>query len=193
MPVGAMDDSQHDITQALLEAYDGDEVAAERLWAMVYPELQRLAHRELRAEDRGRTLDTNALVHDAYFKLVDQTRCSWRNRKHFFALACKAMRRILVDHARYRNAQKRQAQKHRVTLDEAVVMAEVRSERLLALDEALAQLEEMDERLAQVVECRFFGGLSVVETAELLEVSTRTVERDWQRAQIHLYKALRED
>ena len=193
MPVGAMDVPQHDITQALLEAYGGDKAAAERLWAMVYPELQRMAHRELRAEDRGQTLDTNALVHDAYLKLVDQTRCSWRNRKQFFALACRAMRRILVDHARYRNAQKRQAQKHQVTLDEAVVMAEVRSEKLLALDEALSQLSKMDERLGQVVECRFFGGLSVEETAEILDVSTRTVERDWQRVQIHLYKALRDD
>ena len=103
------------------------------------------------------------------------------------------MRRILADHARYRNAQKRQAQKHPVTLDEAVVMAEVRSEKLLALDEALSQLSKMDERLGHVVECRFFGGLSVEETAEILDVSTRTVERDWQRAQIHLYKALRDD
>jgi len=188
-----MDHPQHDITQALLDAYSGDKAAEDRLWAMVYAEVREMAHRELRGEGRGQTLNTTALVHEAYLKLVDQTRCTWRDRAQFFALACRVMRRILVDHARHRNAQKRQAQKHPVTLDEAVVMAEARGEDLVALDEAVTRLSKMDERLGQVVECRFFGGLSVEETAEVLGVSTRTVERDWKRAQIHLYRALRND
>jgi len=182
---------QHDITQALLEAYGGDKAAEERLWAMVYAELREMAHRELLGEQRGQTLSTTALVHEAYFKLVDQTRCTWHNRAQFFALACRAMRRILVDHARRRNAHKRKAQKHPVPLEEAVVMAASRGEDLIALDEALTRLSQMDGRLGQVVECRFFGDLSVEETAEVLGVSTRTVERDWKRAQTHLYQALR--
>ena len=189
-----MDDpQQHDVTQALLDAYDGDKVAEDRLWAIVYPRMREIAHRELLGERRGQTLNTTALVHEAYLKLVDQTRCTWRNRAQFFALACRAMRRILVDHARHRNAQRRQAQKDPVPLEAAVAIAETRSEDLLALDEALTRLAAMNERLGKVVECRFFGGLSVEETAEVLGVSTRTVERDWKRAQAHLYRALHND
>ncbi len=187
-----MDDpQQHDVTQALLDAYDGDKDAEDRLWALVYPLMRQIAHRELVGERRGQTLNTTALVHDAYLKLADQTRCTWRNRAQFFALACRAMRRILIDHARYRNAQRRQGQQHQVTLEDSALMAERRSEALVALDEALEQLAEVDARLVQVVECRFFVGLTGEETAEVLGVSTRTVERDWKRAQAHLYQALR--
>lgn len=184
---------QHEITQVLLNAYNGDDAAEEQLWTMVYPAMREIAHRHLFGEDRGQTLSTTALVHEAYLKLVDQTRCTWQNRAQFFALACRAMRRILVDHARHRNAQKRQAQKNQVPLDEAAAMAASRSEDLIALDEALTRLSEIDERLGKVVECRFFGGLSVEETARVLGISARTVARDWKRAQTHLYQALRPD
>ena len=180
-----------EITQVLLEAYGGDSDAEDRLWGLVYPEMRAIAHRELYGEKRGQVFSTTALVHEAYLKLIDQTRCTWRNRAHFYAVACMAMRRILVDHARQRSAQKRQAHQNQVPLEEAVVMAESRSEALVALDEALTALAQRDARLGKVVECRFFGGLSNEETAEVLGVSTRTVERAWKRAQAHLYRALR--
>ena len=185
--------AQQNVTQILLDAYDGDPAAADRLWAAIYPELRQMAHRELFGERRGQTLHTTALVHEAYLKLIDQRRCTWQNRAQFFALACKTMRRILVDHARHRNAQKRQGRKNQVALEDAAVMATARSEELLALDEALTRLAQRDERLADIVECRFFGGLSVEETAEVLGISVRTVARDWKRAQTHLYRALRPD
>ncbi len=187
------DAEQHDITQVLLDAYGGDPNAADRLWGLVYTQMREIAHRELFGEQRGQTLSTTALVHEAYLKLVDQKRCTWQNRAQFFALACRAMRRILVDHARHRDAQKRLTQKNQVPLDKAVAMAEERSENLIALDEALTQLAARDERLGRLVECRFFGGLSVEETAEVLGISARTVARDWNRAQVHLYRALRSD
>ena len=185
--------AQQNVTQILLDAYDGDPAAADRLWAAIYPELRQMAHRELFGERRGQTLHTTALVHEAYLKLIDQRRCTWQNRAQFFALACKTMRRILVDHARHRNAQKRQGRKNQVALEDAAVMATARSEELLALDEALTRLAQRDERLADIVECRFFGGLSVEETAEVLGISVRTVARDWKRAQTHLYRASRPD
>ncbi len=188
-----MPGSDHDITQVLLDAYGGDKAAQEHLWAVVYPALREMAHRELIGERRGQTLTTTALVHEAYLKLVDQTRITWQNRAQFFALACRAMRRILVDHARRRKAQKRQAQQNQVPLEEAAVMAESRSEELVALDEALTRLARRDERLGQIVEYRFFGGFSVDEIAEILGVSARTISRDWKRAQTHLYRALRPD
>ncbi len=186
-----MEAQEHEITQILLDAYDGDEDAANKLWEMVYRELQQIAHRELRRERPDHTLSTTALVHEAYLKLVDHTRITWRNRAHFFALACRAMRRILVNYARDRNVQKRQTQKHKVPLDEAMLMAEERSEELVALDEALTRLAARDERLGQVVECRYFGGFTTKETAEVMGISTRTVERDWERARAYLYKTLR--
>ncbi len=186
-----METQEQEITQILLDAYDGDEDAANQLWDAVYQELQRIAHRELRGERPGHTLNTTALVHEAYLKLVDHTRITWRNRAHFFSLACRAMRRILVNYARDRNRQKRRTQKHKVPLDEAMVMAEERGEELVALDEALTWLAARDERLGQIVECRYFGGLTTRETAEVIGTSTRTVERDWERARAYLYKTLR--
>ena len=186
-----MQTQEYEITQLLLDAYDGDEDAANRLWKIVYRELQQIAHRELRGERPGHTLNTTALVHEVYLKLVDHTRITWRNRAHFFSLACRAMRRILVNYARDRNVQKRRTQKHKVPLDEAMLMAEERSEELVVLDEALTRLAARDERLGQVVECRYFGGLTTKETAEVMGTSTRTVERNWERARAYLYKTLR--
>ena len=186
-----MEARKHDITQALLDA-DGRDgaAAADRLWALVYEELRWIAHHQMREQRRGHTLSTTALVHEAYLKLVDQTRVTLRNRAQFFALCAKAMRNILVDYARRRNAQKRRGRKHRVPLEEAMHLASSHGEALLALDEALTWLEQVNERLAQVVELRFFAGLSIEETAEALEVSTRTVERDWGRAKAYLYERL---
>ncbi len=181
------------ITQALIEAYQGDNDAEERLWAMVYDALRQIAHRELQGMRKDHTLSTTALVHEVYLKLVDQTQITWRNRAHFYGLACRAMRNILVDYARRRNAQKRQGQKQVIALDQAVIMAEDRSEELIALDQALEHLAKRDPQLAQVVECRFFGGLTTKETAEVLEVSPRTVERLWNRAKTYLYLALHDE
>lgn len=178
------------ITRLLIAAGEGDAGAADRLWPLIYEELQRIAHRELYGERRGQTLSTTALVHEVYFKLIDVDQVAWRDRAHFFALACRAMRQILVDRARYRQAQKRAGRQHQVTLGTAVQMAEDAGPDLLALDDALTRLATHNERLAQVVEYRFFGGLTVDETATLLDVSPRTVERDWRRAKAYLYRLL---
>ena len=188
-----MPNPQTAITEALIEAYRGDAAAEERLWAMVYDALRQIAHRELQGMRKDHTLTPTALVHEVYLKLVDQTQVTWRNRAHFYGLACRAMRNILVDYARRRNAQKRRGQKQHVALDQAIVMAEDRSEALIALDQALEELANRDAKLAQVVECRFFGGLTTKETAEVLEVSVRTTERLWNRAKTYLYLALRDD
>ncbi len=185
--------AHHEITQALLDAYHGDEAAASRLWAMVYQELQKIAHRELLDERANHTLNTTGLVHEAYVKLVDHTRITWQNRAHFYALACRAMRRILVDYARRRGAQKRGGHDSPLPLEEAMALAEGQSEELVALDEALERLSEKDPLLAQVVECRYFGGLTMEETAEAMGVSTRTVNRLWTRAKTYLLRALRQD
>lgn len=185
-----METGTHQVTQCLRDARAGDEAAAQRLWGIVYEELRRIAHRELLRERRGHTLSTTALVHEAYLKLIDQQQVVWQDRSHFFALSCTAMRRILVDYARRRNAQKRAAGKDHVPLDEALAVADTRAQELVALDEALEQLSAFDTRLERVVECRFFGGLSVEETAEVMKSSVRTVERDWRRAKIYLLHAL---
>ncbi|NNF57332.1 MAG: sigma-70 family RNA polymerase sigma factor [Rhodothermaceae bacterium] len=183
----------HDITGVLHDAASGNDAATERLWPLVYEELHRIAQRELGGERPGHTLSPTGLVHEAYFKLVDPARVAWRSRTHFYAVSCKAMRQILVDHARRRNAEKRQTRRRQVTLDEALAVAATDAEGLLAVDEALNHLEAFNERLGRVVECRFFGGLSVQETAEVLGSSVRTVERDWRRAKAYLYRLLHDD
>ena len=160
----------------------------DRLFSLVYEELRRLAHAQLRRERPGHTLGTTGLVHETYVRLVDQTRVEWRDRAHFFGAAAWAMRRILVDYAR-RNRRRttRRRRATRFTLDEDVPAAE-RGEMLLALDEALERLGGVDRRLSQVVECRYFGGLTEEETAEVLGVTRRTVQRDWAKARgwLHL-------
>jgi len=186
-------DESHEITIALERAYAGDTHAREELWRLVYDRLSALAHARLLSERSDHTMSTADLVNEAYLRLVDHTRISWKNRSHFYALACKAMRRILVDHARKRNAEKRRAAAEAVSLEVEVPVTEMRSERLLALDEALTTLSGHDERLGQVVECRFFGGMTIEETAEILDVSTKTVERDWIRAKTYLFDALGPD
>ena len=188
-----MDAQPRSVTQALVAARAGDEAAVRRLWAMVYGELRGIAHRELLGERRGQTLSTTALVHDTYFKLVDQSRITWQDRAHFYALSCRAMRQILVEHARRRHTKKREGARRQVPLEEAMELAATHPGDLLALDAALTRLAAGDERLGQVVECRLFGGLSAEETAEVLGVSTRTVVRDWRRARAYLFRMLSMD
>ena len=178
------------ITGALVAYRAGDPDALERLFPLVYDELRRVAHVQLRREEPGHTLGTTGLVHEAYFRLVDQTRVEWADRSHFFAVATQAMRRILVDYARRYKAAKRGGAPERVSLSDAMVIAEHRADTLLALDEALTQLASIDERLSRVVEYRFFGGLTEEETGELLGVTVRTVRRDWIKAKGWLHRAL---
>ncbi len=179
------------ITQALLAATPGDEDAANKLWGLVHGALREMAHRELLGEQRSQTLSSTGLVHEAYFKLVDSSGVEWHNRSHFFAIACRAMRQILVDHARARNTLKRQGRRRQVEIEEAMVMADTKSEDLIALDEALTHLTAFDKRVAVVVEHRFFGGLSAQETAEVMGISKRTADREWRRAKVYLFEALR--
>jgi len=162
----------------------------DRLVPVVYDELRVIAHRQLAARDRGSTLSTTALVHEAYMKLVDQSRAQWRDRAHFFAVASLAMRHVLVDRAKARMRMKRGGGQHHFTLDEATIGADDQPDALLELDEALKRLAALDPRLARVVEYRFFGGLTEDEIAEAMGVTRRTVQRDWAKARALLHRAL---
>jgi len=179
-----------DITGLLLAWRAGDRRALDQLFPLVYEALRRVAHRQLERERPDHTLGTTALVHEAFIKLVDQTRAQWVDRAQFFAVAARAMRRILVDYARRHRALKRGGERAQISLDDVALVADARAEALIALDEALARLAELDERLGRVVECRFFGGLTEEETAEALAVTPRTVRRDWVKAKGWLYQAL---
>jgi len=180
-----------DITAQLQAWVAGEPTARETLFPLVYDELRRIAHRQLRREWQGHTLDTTALVHEAYLKLVDQTRAGFTDRAHFFAVAANAMRRILVDYARRYLAEKRGGAPRRVTLTDDMLVAEERADTLVAINDALLELSRIDERLSKVVECRFFGGLTEEETAEVLGVTARTVRRDWTKAKGWLHRNLR--
>jgi len=176
---------------ALLRAWsNGDQNALDELTPIVYDELRRLARRYMRGERTGHTLQTTALVNEAYLRLVDYKRMRWENRAHFFAVAAQLMRRILVDHARRRNL-KRGAGTPHVSLEDTAVIGGQRDEDLVALDGAMKALARIDPRKAQVVELRFFGGLSVEETAHVLQVSSPTVMRDWSTARAWLYREMR--
>jgi RNA polymerase sigma factor (TIGR02999 family) len=169
------------VTDVLLQSRDGGTEAMDRLFSLVYEELRLIAHRHLQLERPGHTLGTTGLVHETYMRLVDQTRVEWRDRAQFFGAAAWAMRRILVDYARRNRAARRGGGAPRLTLDDDVPAAE-RGELVLALDEALERLAGFDRRLSQVVECRYFGGLTEEETADVLGVTRRTVQRDWVKA-----------
>jgi RNA polymerase sigma factor (TIGR02999 family) len=182
----------HDVTGLLLAWRHGDASAADRLFPLVYEELRRIAHRQLGRERPDHTLGTTALVHEAYLKLVDQTQADWSERGQFFAIAARAMRRILVDYARQYLAGKRGGRRERVNLDTDTLSLDERADALVAVDEALERLSALDARASRVVECRFFGGYSEEETAEALGITDRTVRRDWVRAKGWLYEALRE-
>jgi RNA polymerase sigma-70 factor, ECF subfamily len=185
-PATPMAGDSRQVTDLLLEMRGGDTQAMDRLFPLVYEELRRLAHAQLRRERPGHTLGTTGLVHETYVRLVDQTRVEWRDLGHFLLIAAWAMRRILVDYARRNRAARRGGGSVRFTLDADVPAAE-RGEMLLALDEALERLAVLDRRLSQVVECRYFGGLTEQETANVLGVTRRTVQRDWAKARGWLY------
>ena len=180
--------SPHDVTGLLVAWSQGNAAALDRLTPLIYDELRRMARRRL-GHERGEPLQATALVHEAYLKLIDQRSVRWQNRAHFYAIAARLMRRILIDHARTRNAARRGGRAQRVSLDLAAE-APARAADLVELDEALRELAEIDLRKSQVVELRFFGGLSVEEVAEVLGVSAVTVGRDWSTARAWLHRAL---
>lgn len=182
--------SPQQITQLLIAWGNGDKAALEDLLPLVYDELHRLARQYMRHERPGNTLQTSALVNEAYVRLVDQKNVKWQDRAHFFAIAAQLMRRILVDHARKRSSQKRAGGAQRVTLDEALVVSDERAAEVVALDDALVSLADIDERKSRIVELRFFAGLSIEETAEVLAVSPGTVMRDWTLAKAWLRRAI---
>ena len=182
--------TQQEITQLLSDWSRGDEGALEKLIPLVQPELHRLAHHYMSRERVGHTLQTTAILNEAYLQLVDDPKRNWQNRTHFIAAAAQLMRRIMVDHARERRALKRGGGALKVPLDDAALVTERRSEELLALDEALERLAALDPRKSQIVELRYFGGLTVEETAAFLKLSDRTLEREWRMAKAWLYRAL---
>ncbi len=185
-----MKPSPEEITGLLLAWGNGDKAALDRLIPLVYQELRRLAHRQMRRERAGDTLQTTALVNEAYLRLVDYERMQPRDRAHFLAIAAQAMRRILIERARSRRSAKRGSGAQKVSLDEAAEVSNERAADVLALDEALTQLAAIDPRKSQIVELKYFGGLTIEETAEVLEVSAPTVERDWRTARIWLHREI---
>jgi len=185
-----MPQMSQNVTQLLIGWSKGDKEALDALLPLVYEELRQQASRYLRRERVGHTLQTTALIHEAYLKLVDQTSAHWQNRAQFFGVAAQIMRRILVDFARSRASAKKGGGTQYVSLSEAMTISPERGEDLIALDDALESLAELDARKSRIVELRFFGGLSVEETAEVLKISARTVMRDWGLAQAWLYREL---
>ena len=177
-------------TDLLLQASAGDASALANVFPLVYDELRHLAHRQLQRESAGHTLNTTALVHEAYIRLIDQTRVQWNGRAHFMAIASTAMRRILVDRARSHQSLKRGGPLRRVSLDAIDLPADDRADVLLALNDALDRLQQLNQRQAQVVECRFFGGMTEEETAEALGIGLRTAKRDWAKARSWLYQEI---
>lgn len=182
-----------EITQLLLSWSNGDEAALDQLIPLVYPELRKLARRYMRAESPAHTLQTSALINEAYLRLVDQQAVEWHDRAHFFAAAAQMMRHILIDHARSHRYAKRGAGAPHVPLDDATPVGLERAAELIALDDALTRLAEIDHRKAQIVELRFFGGLTVDETAEALRLSAITIKREWRSAKAWLHSEISPD
>jgi RNA polymerase sigma factor (TIGR02999 family) len=180
-----------DVTQLLRAWSKGDEHALARLIPLIYRELRQRAHRSMRGERQGHSLQTSALINEAYLRLAGSAPVAWENRTHFFAIAARMMRRILVDHARARRSLRRGGEDRPVALDEQYLVAAEPPRDLVALDDALAALSELDARKARVVELRFFGGLSVKETADVLAVSPQTVMRDWTLAKVWLLREMK--
>lgn len=180
----------HEVTQLLLAWSEGDQGALDRLMPLVYGELRRLAHSYMRNERAGHTLQTTAIIHEAYLRMIDAGQVRLENRAHFFAVAARLMRQILVDLARTRGYQKRGGGAQQVSLDEAMIVNPEQSDDLVALDDALDALARLDQRQSQVVELRFFGGLTEEEIGEVLKVSSRTVRSDWRLARSWLLREL---
>ena len=182
-----------EVTNLLVAWSGGDRTALDKLLPLVENELHELAHRYMNRERPDHTLQTTALVNEAYMRLVDQKHVRWQNRAHFFAIAASIMRRILIDHARKVSYEKRGGGRRKVSLDDVAVVSDERAAELIALDEALSSLAQLDERKGRVVELRYFGGLSVEETAAVLSVSSDTVTREWRRAKAYLHRALQKN
>lgn len=176
----------------MLDWGNGDKAALDKLVPVVYQELRRLAAYYMRRERPGHTLQTSALVNEAYMRLVDYSQMRWQSRAHFFAVAAQAMRRILVEHARKRHFAKRGGGAVKVSFDEAAIVSQEQAADLVALDDALTSLEAMDERKARIVELRYIGGLNIEETAEVLSISPATVQREWRAAKAWLYREINE-
>ena len=182
----------HEITQLLAEWSEGSQAALDKLYPLVYQELRRLAHSYLKRERKGHTLQTTALINEAYLRLVDQKHVRWANRSHFFGISAQIMRRILIDHARRYDYSKRGGGALKISLDEAAIVAKERGRALLRLDEALNSLAKIDPRRSRVVELRYFGGLNNEEISGVLKISENTVTRDWNMARAWLYQELSE-
>ena len=182
--------SLHEVTKLLRDWGEGDKTALDKLMPLVYDELHRLARQHMRRENPGHLLQTSALVNEAYLRLIDASQVRWQNRAHFFAIAARLMRRILVDDARRRSFDKRGGHTIHVPLDEALTLPQEQAANLLALDDALKTLASREERQSEIVELRFFGGLSVEETAEVLKVSQRTVMLEWSFARAWLHREM---
>lgn len=185
-----MTHAQEEVTQLLMDWGNGDQAALEKLMPLVYEELHRMAKRHLGRERLNHTLQTTALVNEAYLRLIDQRNVRWQNRAHFFSIAARLMRRILIDHARAHHYAKRGGDVIKVSLGKAIDVSKERAAELVSLDDALTALAEIDPRKSQVVELRFFGGMSVEETAEVLNVSPVTVMRDWSTARAWLHRTM---
>ena len=185
--------ASQNLTGLLIEWREGDETALDKLTPLVYDELRRIAHRYVQRERDGHTLQTTALVNEAYLRLAGQQKIEWQSRAHFFAVTAQVMRHVLIDHARRRHYVKHGGALQQVSIEDAAMMSHQRAAELVALDEALNELAQLDPRKSRVVELRYFGGLSLEETAEVLEVSLMTVRRDWRAAKAWLYKAVSGD
>src|SRR5881227_866041 len=182
--------SQQRVTELLVQWSHGDDAALAELTPLVYEELRRVAHHHLSGQRRDHTLQTTALVNEAYLRLADQTNPNWNGRAHFFAVAARAMRQILVSYARSNRAQKRGGGAARIELDEAAILSPEQSKEIVDLHEALGRLESVDSRKARVVELKYFGGLNYDEIAEVLKIARVTVRRDWEFAKVWLYTEL---
>jgi len=182
--------STHEITRLLQDWHGGDQAALDRLVPLVYDELRRMAKRYLRRQAPGHTLQTTAIINEAYLRMVNLPEIDWQNRAHFFAIAAQVMRHLLLDHARAKHRAKRGGDAQQVSLDEAAMVSVERSEELLALDDALNRLATLDPRQSRIVELRYFGGLTVDEVAEVSGISAVTVAREWAKAKGRLYREL---
>jgi RNA polymerase sigma factor (TIGR02999 family) len=176
------------VTQLLINWRNGDKAAFDQLMPIVYEELRRMARRFMGRERRDHTLQTSALINEAYLRLVDQESANWQNRAHFFAVAAQVMRNILIDHARSHHYEKRGGGTKKVSLDDAIILTDERAAELVALDDALTSLAAVDPRKSRIIELRFFGGLNIEETAEVIGLSPTTVQREWRAARAWLYR-----
>lgn len=185
--------SPQNVTELLLEWRDGDPAALDKLTPLVYDELRRIAHRYVKRERNGQTLQTTELVNEAYARLMGNQKIDWQNRGHFFGVTAQVMRRILIDHARRRRYAKHGGGARQVSVEDVALMSHQRAGELVALDEALDELAKLDSRKSRVVELRYFGGLSLEETAEVLQISMMTVRRDWRAAKAWLFRRVKDE